>query len=563
MIASCGRLAGAILGISFAFQAVCSIEATAQEASAGSMNSGACSVNGAAFDGLLSIPHWNGWGVDPSQHRFQPSDMARLTESDLSRLKLKWSFGFPGATRSVAQPTVVGGRLFVGSQGGKVYSLDAKSGCTYWEFDARKGVRSAIVIGQRGNGWAAYFGDAGASVYSVDATTGKELWRTKVDDHPAAVITGSPTLNGTTLFVPVSSYEEVSGANKSYSCCTFRGSVVALDALTGKTLWKTFTVAEEAKPGTTNAVGVQLMGPSGAAIWSAPTFDAATQRIYATTGDNYSDPPTETSDAILAFDAGSGELAWSHQITLGDAYNIACNPPVRDNCPKASGPDFDFGSSAVLANLPDGKRVLVAGQKSGVLTALDPDHGGKIVWQKRVGAGGKIGGIQWGIAVDDSKVYVAVSDVRLSVVTPETPGAQPYVFHSKIALLYDSTVGGGLSALKLDTGEEVWRTPHPGCGDVPGCSPAQSAAVTVIPGLVFSGGLDGRLRAYSARDGRIVWEVDTKGDYQTVNGIAAKGGSLDGGGAVVVDGMVYVGSGSGIFGGMPGNVLLAYSVDGL
>ena len=336
----------------FAFQAACAVEATAQEASANSINSGACLGDGAAFDAPLSAPHWNGWGVNPSQHRFQPSDMARLTESDLSRLKLRWSFGFPAATRSVAQPTIVGGRLFVGSQGGQVYSLDAKSGCTYWEFDARKGVRSAIVIGQHGNGWAAYFGDAGASVYSVDAMTGKELWRTKIDDHPAAVITGSPTLVGTTLFVPVSSYEEATGANKSYSCCTFRGSLVAVDASTGKMLWKTFTVAEQAKPNGTNAAGVQLMGPSGAAIWSAPTFDAATKTIYATTGDNYSDPPTQTSDAVLAFNVNSGELAWSHQITAGDAYNLACNPPDRENCPKANGPDFDFGSSAVLVNFP-------------------------------------------------------------------------------------------------------------------------------------------------------------------------------------------------------------------
>ena len=563
MIACRGRLAAAILGISFTVQAACSIEATAQEAGTGSPNGGACSSNGAAFDDPLSKPHWNGWGVNPSQHRFQSSDMARLAESDLPRVKLKWAFGFPGATRSVAQPTIVDGHLFVGSQRGKVYSLDAKSGCTIWEFGASKGVRSAIVIGQRSDGWAAYFGDAGANVYSVDALTGKQLWRTKVDDHPAAVITGSATLVGTMLFVPVSSYEEATGANKSYSCCTFRGSVVALDASTGKVLWKAFTIAEEAKPGATNAAGVQLMGPSGAAIWSAPTFDAATQRIYATTGDNYSDPPTETSDAILAFGAGSGELVWTRQTTRGDAYNIACGAPATENCPKANGPDFDFGSSAVLVNLPNGKRVLVAGQKSGVVTALDPDHGGEIVWQKRVGAGGKVGGVQWGIAADDSKVYVAVSDVRFSVAAPGAPGAQILALNPKISLLLDSKTGGGLSALRLDTGEEVWRTPHPGCGDIPGCSPAQSAAVTAIPGLVFSGGLDGRLRAYSTKDGRIVWDVDTKGDYQTVNGVQAKGGSIDGGGAVVVDGMVYVSSGSGFAGSVPGNVLLAYSVDGL
>ena len=237
--------------------------------------------------------------------------------------------------------------------------------------------------------------------------------------------------------------------------------------------------------------------------------------------------------------------------------------PVRINCPKAKGPDLDFGSSAVLADLPGGKRILVAGQKSGVVTALDPDRGGQILWQKRVGAGGKLGGVQWGVAIDQGKVYVAVSDVRFSVVPPDVPGAQISPLNPKMAFLLDSKTGGGLSALRLDSGEEVWRTPHPGCGDVPGCSPAQSSAVTAIPGLVFSGGLDGRLRAYSAEDGRIVWDVDTKGDYQTVNGVAAKGGSIDGGGAVVVDGMVYVGSGATLVGTMPGNVLLAYSVDGL
>ena len=197
------------------------------------------------------------------------------------------------------------------------------------------------------------------------------------------------------------------------------------------------------------------------------------------------------------------------------------------------------------------------------MTAVDPDRGGEIVWQKRVGGGGKVGGVQWGVAADDSNVYVALSDLRWSVAKPGTPGAQPFALNPNVALLSDSTAGGGLSALKLDTGEEVWRTPHPGCGDVPGCSPAQSAAVTAIPGLVFSGGLDGHLRAYFADNGKIAWDVDTKGDYQTVNGVSAEGGSIDGGGTVVVDGMVYVGSGSGYVGTLPGNVLLAYSVDGL
>jgi polyvinyl alcohol dehydrogenase (cytochrome) len=555
------RLSGAILGFSLVFAAG-SFDARAQDAAAGSANIGACpSNNDAAFADPMHKPHWNGWGVDPTQHRFEPAEMARLDPSDAARLKLKWAFGFPGARRAVAQPTVFGGRVFVGSQNGKLYSLDAKSGCTYWEFDAGKGVRSAVVIGPRGDGWAAYFGDLGANVHAVDAQTGKALWTAKIDEHPAAVITGSPTLVGATLFVPVSSFEEVTGAKPSYSCCTFRGSLVALDVSDGKILWKTFTIPEEAKPSGANLDGVQQLGPSGAAIWSAPTFDAATKRVYATTGDNYSDPPSGTSDAIVAVDAGSGDRAWTRQITSGDAYTVAC--PSGSNCPKSHGPDLDFGSSAVLASLPDGKRLLIAGQKSGVVSAVDPDRGGEIVWQKRVGAGGALGGVQWGVAADENNLYVAVSDPKMERVASGTPGAQPLGFNSSVALLIDSKVGGGLTALRLDTGEEVWRTPHPGCSDVAGCSPAQSAAVTAIPGLVFSGGLDGHLRAYLAESGRIVWDQDTKVDYQTVNGVAAKGGSIDGGGAVVVDGMVYVESGSGFVGTIPGNVLLAYSVGGL
>ena len=560
MTFSWSQLTGAIVGFSLIVFAG-SLDAKAQETAA-APSTGACPDNGAvAFANPLNEPHWNGWGVDPSQHRFQPADMARLSASDLPRLKLKWAFGFPGARRAVTQPTVFGGRVFVGSENGKVYSLDAKTGCTYWAFDAVRGVRSAIVIGRRGDGWAAYFGDRAANVYAVDALTGKALWTTKVDEHPAAMITGSPTLAGGTLFIGVSSFEEVTGANPSYSCCTFRGSLVALDASSGKIAWKTFTIADEAKPSGANRNGVQQLGPSGAAIWSAPTFDAATKRVYATTGDNYSDPPSGTSDAIVAFDAASGDLAWARQITPGDAFTVAC--PSGINCPKSHGPDFDFGSSAVLASLPGGKRVLVAGQKSGVVTAVDPDHGGAIVWQTRVGAGSALGGVQWGVAADESKVYVALSDPKLRRVPAGTPGAQTLALNPSVALLLDSKTGGGLSALRLDTGEQVWRTPHPGCGDVPGCSPAQSAAVTAIPGLVFSGGLDGHLRAYFADNGKIAWDVDTKGDYQTVNGVAAKGGSIDGGGAVIVDGVVYVGSGSGFVGSIPGNVLLAYSVDGL
>jgi polyvinyl alcohol dehydrogenase (cytochrome) len=521
---------------------------------------GLCPTAGAPFS--MSAPHWNGWGGDPSQHRFQPGEMAELDAGDLPRLKMKWAFGFPFSARSVAQPTVVGGRVFIGSQSGEVYSLDAKSGCVYWQINVGAAVRAAVVVGSRASGSTAYFGDQHAIVHAVDALTGKELWQSRADAHPAAVITGSPTLAGGALFVPVSSFEEATGAKPGYSCCDFRGSVSAFEPATGKLLWKSFTIPTEAAPTTKNKEGVQLRGPSGAAVWSSPTFDAATGMVYVTTGDNYSDPPTETSDAILAFDAHSGALAWSRQVTSNDAYTMACASPTSANCPSERGPDFDFGSSAILVDLPGGKRALIAGQKSGVVTALDPDTGGTVIWQRRIGEGSRLGGVQWGMASDGNEIYAAVSDLKVRPVAPGTPGAQPLPFDRAVALLADGRAGGGLHALRVGSGEEAWLTPHPGCNDVPGCSPAQSAAVTAIPGVVFSGGLDGHLRAYAAEDGRILWDADTTGEYRTVNGLVAHGGSIDGGGAVVVGGMLYVSSGSAFVGTMPGNVLLAYSIDG-
>jgi polyvinyl alcohol dehydrogenase (cytochrome) len=335
-----------------------------------------------------------------------------------------------------------------------------------------------------------------------------------------------------------------------------------LAASTGKLLWKSYTIAQQPQPTGMNSAGVQMIGPSGAAVWSAPTFDAVKRMVYVTTGDNYSDPPTDTSDAILAFNADTGELAWSRQMTKEDAYNLACVSRGEANCPLANGPDYDFGSSAVLVDLPGSKRALIAAQKSGVVTAVDPDRRGEIIWQKKVGRGGKLGGLQWGVATDQSNVYAAVSDERIEIVAPGVSGARISPVNPKIAFLLDNEVGGGLHALNIATGKEIWQTPNPGCKDVPGCSPAQSAAVTAIPGIVFSGGLDGHLRAYSAKDGHIVWDVDTKTEYQTVNGLTAHGGSIDGPGAVVVGSMLYVSSGYGYLGSTPGNVLLAFSVDG-
>jgi polyvinyl alcohol dehydrogenase (cytochrome) len=510
----------------------------------------------------LEQPHWNGWGANLAQHRFQPAANAQLSASDVPRLKLKWAFGFQGANRAFAQPTIAGGRVFVGSASTAVYSLNANNGCQYWVFKPDAPVRTAITIGpgsEQGK-WLAYFGDQRANAYAVDALTGALVWKRSVESFPGATITGAPTLADGTLYVTTSSAEEVLGANPKYECCRFRGSISALSAATGDVRWKSYTIPEEPKPVRKNSQGVQLWGPSGAGVWSSPAVDLQRGVVYITTGDAYSDPAGSTSDAFMAFDIKTGKLLWTRQVTSGDAFNVACGLPeaLRVNCPEGKGPDHDFGSSPILVDLPNGRRALIAGQKSGVVHAVDPDRGGEILWQTRVGKGSALGGVQWGSAFDGQRVYVALSDVipetaGTAAAPPLTPGQPPPPNNS----------GGGLYALDPASGQIVWKTPHPGCGSSqPGCSPAQSAAVTAIPGIVFSGGIDGHLRAYASDKGAIVWDVDTAQPYTTVNGVTGNGGSLDGPGPVVVNGMVFVNSGYAFVAGKPGNVLLAFSVDG-
>ncbi len=483
---------------------------------------------------------WNGWGNDPSNARYQPKP--GLTAADVPKLKLKWAFGFADETVRSAQPTVVGDRVFVGSSGGAIYSLDAKTGCVYWMYDAGPTVRTAISIGKVSgrSGLVAFFGDTESYVHAVDAATGKAIWKVRVEDHPSSRITGAPSFYNGRLYVPVSSIEEATSMVPTYGCCKFRGSIVALDGATGKQIWKTYSVTDPPKA-YKDAKGKTQWGPAGAAIWDSPTIDVKKKRIYAATGNSYTGVSINTSNAILAFDMDSGSLLWSSQVLPKDNFTMGCGRGV--NCPEERGPDLDFGTSVVLRDLPNGKRVLVAGQKSGILWGLDPDDRGKVLWQTRLGQGSALGGIEWGHSADGQNAYAAVSDLVAG------RGGKP----------------GGIHAVNLATGEKIWSTPAPALECRPGtkgCTGAQSAAISTMPGVVFSGSVDGHFRAYSTKTGEIIWDFNTVQDYQTVNGVPGKGGSLDSAGPTIANGMVFTNSGYGMWQGLPGNVLLAFSVDG-
>jgi len=509
-----------------------------------------CRAASGEFANPLTGPMWNGWGANTQNTRYQDGAMAGLAAGDVPRLKLKWAFGFPGELSADGQPTMAGGRVFVGTQSGTVYALSVSTGCVHWAFKADAAVRAAITIARLdGARHVAFVGDRAANVYALDAATGALIWKSHVDDHPFARVTASPTFHNGRLYVGVASGEETAGAVAEYECCTFRGSLVVLDATNGSRVWKTFTIDEPQRQAK-NRIGTQQWGPSGVPIWSSPAIDVQKNAVYVTTGNNYSGPATDRSDAFMAFDLTSGKILWTRQMTASDDWNTACRLTDQTNCTNKDAPDFDFASPPILVSLPNGRRAIVAGQKSGVVHALDPDQDGKILWQDRVGKGGINGGVQWGSAADGSNVYVALSDLgRIAV-----PNSQ--------ATVPDPEEGGGMFAIRLDTGQRVWQTPPPrACRTRDRCSPAQSAAVSAIPGVVFSGSIDGHLRAYSTTNGSILWDVDTVQTYKTVNGVPGRGGSLNVAGPAISGGTVIINSGY-VQNGMPGNVLLAFSVDG-
>jgi polyvinyl alcohol dehydrogenase (cytochrome) len=474
---------------------------------------------------------WDGWSPTSDNARFQARP--GLTAAEVPRLKLKWAFGFPDGLSAYSQPTVAAGRVFVGADTGYVYALSAKTGCVYWSYKARAAVRSAPSVGKVGSGKAArlavFFGDFQAHAYAVDAQTGKELWVTKVDPHFVARVTAAPTYYEGRLYVPISSSEGFSASTLDYPCCTSRGSVSALDAATGKVIWKAWSMPTP-QPTHKNSKGVQQYAPAGGPVWNAPTIDPVRHAVYFGNGDASTEPAPPTTDSVMAVDMASGKLLWHYQTLAGDAFLGGCEQKKTEDCPKHPGPDYDIGNSPILKSLPGGHRVLLVGTKDGYAIALDPDRKGKLLWKEQVvpaearkliGAHAA-GGIYWGGAADSANVYYGLD-------------------------------AGAMTALRISDGKQLWYT------QLSKPESKNSAAASVIPGVAFVGGMDGMLHAVATSDGKELWSFDTSQSFDTVNRIPAHGGGMGSAGPTVSGGMVFVGSGYAVVGDRSGNALLAFA----
>jgi polyvinyl alcohol dehydrogenase (cytochrome) len=497
--------------------------------------------HGAAATFTDAPPSWSGWGVDERNSRNIPIKTAGLNKAHLSRLKVGWARAYPNALRARSQPAFAAGAVFVGSHDGTVYALDEKTGCVHWTFRAEAEVRSGIVVGplspDRPKALTLFFGDLVGAVYAIDARTGKLHWRVLPDVHPSATITAAPVLHEGRLYVVVAATEVLAADDPNYACCTFRGSVAALDAASGRKIWQTYTIPQPASPQQPNARGVVQLGPSGAPIWASPSLDTKRRRLYVGTGDNYSSPADEHSDSILAVDMDTGAIVWTYQATKGDAWNSACMIS-KINCPKEDGPDADFGAATIFATTSEGRDLVIAGQKAGVLYALDPDTGA-VVWKMQVGRGGMGGGIRFGMALSGDRLFVPTTD-------------SPNDRH------YSGPPQPGLYAIDLKTGTLEWSSPgEDTCHGRPQCRIGLSAAITATSGMVLVGARDGWFRIYDADTGQVLWKIDTAHGFAALNGGSATGGAFSGGaGPVVHQGRIYLNSGYGFGSDVPGNLLL-------
>ena len=495
-----------------------------------------CSGKNATLASSSSI----NWGIQLENTRAISSEDGGILSTNITKLNTKWAIAFPDSSRVRSQPTFAGNQIFVGSHSGIVYSLDRDEGCASWSYIASAEVRTGMTYLASDSNPMIFFGDVIGNVYGLNAKTGEEIWRTRADDHPNATITGTPSLNEHLLYVPVSSLEVSLPINPNYACCTFRGSVTAINAITGEIQWKTYTIKQEPTITGQNSVGTDIIGPSGAVVWNSPSIDVINNQLYVGTGENMSSPASLTSDAMLAMDLDTGKLNWAFQATANDVWNSACDTTTPENCPAENGPDFDFGGATVIVDTTKHGRLVIAGQKSGFVHALNPKDG-SLVWQTRVGRGGIQGGIHFGIAASGETLLIPISDMAdgRTYPTPDQPG---------------------MHALDANTGEFLWSTIHEDkCGGRAHCHPGISQVPTVIGDLVIAGSLDGMARAYAIDTGRIIWALDTsQQEFTSTLGTLTKGGSMSGGaGPVANDGLLLLSSGYSLYNHMPGNLLLA------
>jgi polyvinyl alcohol dehydrogenase (cytochrome) len=542
---------------------------------------GSAPVNEWVKDNMCSSPagqddteYVANWGFGAHNQRFVPDQLAGINRANVGSLELVWSLAFPRVTDMRSQPAIIGDTLYFGDKTGKLYAIDRHSGCIRAQAEVLSGIRSAITVATLSSGKRLLvFADSMATIYAVDPDTLETVWQEAARIYETSVITGSISYHDDRLFIPVSSYEVAVSGSPSHICCKSHGGVIALDAGNGKQLWEWHGTAEATLQGQ-NSAGMDVYGPSGVSVWSTPTVDARRNRIYIGTGENLSHPATETSDALVALDMDSGEVAWIFQALADDVWNAACLNGGA-NCPDNAGGDFDIGASIILAPLPGGGEVLLAGQKSGDVFAVDPDQQGQLLWTRRVSTAAigphleqttTNGGIHWGMALSGEHLIVAAAD-------PER-------------IRPDYIPNPGIHALSVVDGAVVWNKPvQRGCfiadEDKPlvgllnmrsGKKPDMealyrcsfyyglSAAITATSQLAFSAGLDGKVRAYDIANGDILWQTETAVSFDTTNGVAGHGGSVDVGGQVIAGDWLYVQSGYSMFGQLPGNVLLAYKV---
>jgi polyvinyl alcohol dehydrogenase (cytochrome) len=515
-----------------------------------------CPANRGKLDTRATAATVTTFGFDKQNHRHLSKQQAGLATADFANLELAWALAFPAGTTMRAQPAIVGNMMFLPvADNARLYAIDiGGSPCVKWTYQSEVPLRTSAAYGelpaQRGKPArkVLVFADLGAHVHMVDAQSGEAIWRQHIGLSDLTLTTGTPVLHKDRVYAPISQYEITLGGQNSHLCCKSHGAVTALDAATGKEIWTAHTM-EDAKPIRDRGDGQMIWGPSGAPIWNSPAIDEKRGLLFVGTGEATSEPAHKNTDAILAIDMKDGSIRWSFQATANDIFLTGCGRGSKNlNCAKDTVyRDVDFGASMILASTSTGKDLVIGGQKSGEVWALDRDTG-KLVWNQPFGSGSPLGGIHWGIAFDGKRVFAPIN---------RPYGARPEG---------EATQKPGMHAIDVDTGKVLWTfVAEPDCsGDrqarVRSCGNniGLSAAPMVIDGAVVAGGLDGLLRAFDAKTGDLLFKFDTAREFETLNGVKGNGGSIDAASMVAANGYLFVNSGYGMFGQLPGNVMLAF-----